>query len=117
MCHAVRVRLQLTRKKYLILCMMEAALARGDSWEQKNSEVDRLFEQLQEPITDEMKEQIKRTSDVFAVDMLLLKFVQGLPLVGVIGGIGNPVYYNKVMHYVKLKYYKRYILGLQKQIM
>ena len=95
---------------------METALSRGDNWEQKNAEVDQLLGQLLEPNPDEMQEQIKKTSDAFAIDMLLLKFVQGLPLVGVIGGLGNPVYYNKVMHYARLKYYKRYVLDLQKQI-
>ena len=44
--------------------------------------------------------------------MLLLKFIQGLPVVGVLGGAANPVYYNKIMKYIQIKYRKRY---LQKQ--
>ena len=44
--------------------------------------------------------------------MLLLKFIQGLPVVGLIGGAANPVYYRKVMRYVQLKYHKRYLLEL-----
>ena len=40
----------------------------------------------------------------------MLKFVQGIPVVGVLGGIANPAYYNKVMKYVRLKYRKRYLL-------
>ena len=50
---------------------------------------------------------------LFAVDMLLLKFIQGMPVVGFLGGAANPVYYRKVMQYVLLKYRKRY---LQKQL-
>lgn len=42
--------------------------------------------------------------------MLFLKFIQGLPVVGILGGMANPVYYNKVMKYVQLKYRKRYLL-------
>ena len=49
-------------------------------------------------------------ASAFAVDMLLLKFIQGLPVVGVIGGAANPVYYSKVMKYVQMKYRKRYLL-------
>ena len=62
-------------------------------------------------ITDEdLSLQLKETASAFAVDMLLLKFIQGLPVVGIIGGAANPVYYNKVMKYVQLKYRKRYLL-------
>jgi hypothetical protein len=51
---------------------------------------------------------------MFAMDMLVLKFVQGLPVIGIIGGLANPLYYNKIMKYVQLKYYKRYILNLSR---
>ena len=42
--------------------------------------------------------------------MLLAKFIQGLPVVGIIGGLMNPVYYRKILSYVRLKYRKRYLL-------
>lgn len=42
--------------------------------------------------------------------MILLKFIQGLPVVGIIGGAANPIYYSKVMKYVQMKYRKRYLL-------
>ena len=51
------------------------------------------------------------TADDFALDMLVLKFIQGLPVVGVVGGLSNPVYYNKIMEYIRLKYHKRYLLS------
>ncbi len=38
-----------------------------------------------------------------------MKFIQGLPVVGIIGGMGNPVYYRKIMDYIQLKYKKRYL--------
>jgi len=66
---------------------------------------DALGKELQQ-----IEKQIKETASAFAVDMLLLKFIQGLPVVGVIGGAANPVYYNKVIKYVQLKYRKRYLL-------
>ena len=52
----------------------------------------------------------RRTAKAFAVDMLLLKFIQGLPVVGVLGGAANPVYYRRIMKYVQLKYRKRYLI-------
>ena len=64
---------------------------------------------------EELNLQIRQTASVFAVDMLLLKFIQGLPVIGILGGAANPVYYHKVMKYVQLKYRKRYLLRLLNQ--
>ena len=104
-------------ERYLILKMMEASLAKGDRWVEINAEVDRLIYQGRQevPDLDDMVEQRHHTADAFAIDMILLKFIQGLPVVGILGGAGNPVYYNKVLHYVRLKYHKRYLLQLEKQ--
>ena len=44
-----------------------------------------------------------------------MKFVQGIPVVGVLGGAANPVYYRKILRYVQLKYRKRYLNGLAGQ--
>ena len=98
-------------ERMLILKMMEAAMTKGESWETLNEMVDRMMQDMAvvSVSEEELKEQIEKTAKVFAMDMLLLKFVQGLPIVGVIGGAGNPVYYQKVMKYVQLKYRKRYL--------
>ena len=49
-------------------------------------------------------------------DMLVLKFIQGLPVVGIVGGLSNPVYFNKIMEYVRLKYHKRYLLNKKEEM-
>lgn len=97
-------------EQLLILKMMQAALSDGENWLQRNTEVEEMLESETVGISDDsFKQQIKDTASVFAMDMLLLKFIQGLPVVGVIGGAANPVYYSKVMKYVQLKYRKRYL--------
>ena len=69
-----------------------------------------MMDRLSAPSEEDFKLQLGHTSDAFAVDMLLAKFIQGIPVVGVIGGLTNPVYYRKILKYVKLKYRKRYLL-------
>ena len=99
-------------EQLLILKMMAAALSTGQEWERLNREVE------QGPLPPEQiteagfQAQLQETASAFALDMLLLKFIQGLPVVGLIGGAANPVYYRKVMRYVQLKYHKRYLLQL-----
>lgn len=99
------------QEQLLVLKMMQTALSSGETWAQRNAEVNEMLELETVDITDDVfHQQVNDTASTFAVDMLLLKFVQGLPVVGIIGGAANPVYYTKVMKYVQLKYRKRYLL-------
>ncbi len=123
-------------ERYFILKLMETAVSRGDAWEAGNDEVDRLIEGRCRGESDDFRDmlstggdsdsepewpekvtaQVSRTADAFAVDMVLLKFIQGLPVVGIVGGAGNPLYYSKVIKYAELKYRKRYLMRLQNRI-
>lgn len=104
------------RERYLILKMIEASLSRRDDWVRVNGEVDELLMSEYLPSDEEIAEQIKRTADACATDMLFQKFVQGLPIIGVLGGISNPVYYSRITGYVKTKYHKAYVVGLLKEM-
>lgn len=98
-------------EKLLILKMMEAALSSGDDWARSNEQVDQMLVREMADITPaELEEQIRRTAAAFSVELLLLKFIQGIPVAGVLGGAGNTVYYHRIMQYVQLKYRKRYLL-------
>lgn len=102
-------------EQYLILKMMSASLKSGKSWIRANREIDSLIAEEALAVAPEvLKEQLQETASDFAVDMLLLKFIQGLPVVGILGGAANPVYYRKVMQYVQGKYKKRYLLKQEK---
>ena len=103
-------------EQMLILKMMAASLTPGDEGELCDNEIDRMLVQMPHVVGEtELQEQLDKTAAAFAVDMLLLKFIQGLPVVGLLGGAANPVYYNKVMRYVELKYRKRYLWQLLKR--
>ena len=98
------------QEQYLILRMMEASLKQGRDWLRCNEKVDALLDADSEISEEVFQHQLKKTASAFAMDMLLLKFIQGMPVVGVLGGAANPVYYNKVMKYVQMKYRKRYLM-------
>lgn len=105
------------QEQLLILKMMQTSLSKGEDWVQRNSEVDQMLTEEPIDIAEEIfRQQMQDTASVFAMDMMLLKFIQGLPLVGMIGGAANPVYYSKVMKYVQLKYRKRYLLKQNKPV-
>lgn len=99
-----------TKEQYIILLMIKAALTKGDDHHLFSDKIDQLINSDFDLSQEELNSEIEETSKTFATDMLVLKFVQGLPLVGAVGGMFNPVYYNKIMQYVRLKYHKRYII-------
>lgn len=105
----------LPKERMMILKMMEAAVSKGKKWSRLNTEVDEYMERLPEKewSDSEIKVQIGRTSRAFAADMLVLKFIQGFPVAGILGGLGNPVYYHKILQYVGMKYQKRYLRALE----
>ncbi len=98
------------REKLFILKLLETAMLKGEAWITCNAEADSYFVPNGVWLETKFQEQVKRTADAFAVDMLLAKFVQGIPVAGILGGISNPVYYRRILYYVQLKYQKRYLL-------
>lgn len=101
----------LPEEQYMILNMMAASLITGEERPEWDEMIDGMIVEMPQEVTQAvLEEQIRETASVFAMDMLLLKFIQGLPVVGIIGGVGNPIYYNRVLKYVQLKYRKRYLL-------
>lgn len=98
-----------TFERYLILKMMAASLSVGEIRERLNFEVDELLVKRRDVSENEVSDEIGAVSQIFATDMTVQKFIQGLPVIGVVGGALNPVYYGRILSYVKLKYYKRYL--------
>lgn len=104
-------------EQMLILKMMAASLSSGEDWFHRNKEVnDWILKGGCEISGEAFHAQIQDTSSVFAVDMLLLKFIQGLPVVGILGGAANPLYYHKITRYIQLKYKRRYLLNYQQML-
>lgn len=54
-------------------------------------------------------EQIRRTADALSKELLYLKFVQGIPIVGVVGGLSDMVYQKKISDYAEMKYRRRFL--------
>lgn len=57
-----------------------------------------------------LQEAVKRTSKTLSDALLVEKFIQGFPIVGVVGGFVNHTVYKKILSFVKLEYKRRYIL-------
>ena len=106
---------ELPEEQYMILNMMAASLITGEERLEWDDMINGMIVEMPHNVSQSvLEEQIRETASVFAMDMLILKFIQGLPVVGILGGVANPIYYNRVLKYVQLKYRKRYLLKQMK---
>ena len=100
------------QEKLFILKLLETPMLSDRDWVIANREIDDMILEPKHvtPDNETIAVQMKKTADAFATDVMVAKFIQSLPIVGIIGGATNPLYYNKVLTYVELKYRKRYLL-------
>ena len=98
-------------EKFFILKILEASMRTGEDFDRLNHEIEMEMVNTAHVIPDavDVDEQIDKTSDAFATDMIVTKFIQSIPVVGIAGGLTNPIYYNRVIRYVNLQYRKRKI--------
>ena len=54
--------------------------------------------------------QIRRTASLLADRLLLMKFVQGIPILGMAGGISDALCLERVQRYAGLNYHRRFLL-------
>ncbi len=92
-------------EKIFILKLIQAAMEQGEEWTLLNQEIDVLLTGEQ-TITETRKEQIQKTAQTMSRELLYMKFLQGIPIAGVIGGLSDAVYLKKVTDYAAIKYQK-----------
>ena len=95
-------------EQIFILKMIETALLHEEELINQNNEINCWMDN--EAVLDIKKtEQMKRTADVLSKELLYLKFVQGMPVVGIVGGFSDMLYQKKITDYVELKYKRRFL--------
>ncbi len=99
----------LPKERMFILKILQASMQKGEEFINIDNQINDVIKNDFIINDEDIKNQIIKTSNVFADEMLIMKFIQGLPIIGVIGGLSNPIYYNKIISFVDLKYRKRYL--------
>lgn len=100
-------------EQVFILKLIETGLSYGESAEKLNDELNALMEQIDnEDYTyyGLILQQIKAASEAVSKEVLYMKFIQTIPVVGAAGGISNLTCLNKVGRFAELKYRKRFIM-------
>lgn len=96
-------------EKYFILLLIEGAVSYGEHLLEINRAIDAFFEDPRLPDGYVLKARLSSASRMLSKELLYMKFLQGIPVVGAVGGAYDLIYMNQVSQYAKLKYQKRFL--------
>ncbi len=98
-------------KAYLLL-LIHTAVLKGEHQIDLNKKLELLSDRVDHNIDAQadVDTQMKETSKALSEALLTAKFIQGIPIVGVVGGAVNYSFVNRVAKFARIKYKKRYLL-------
>ncbi len=97
----------LPEEQYYLLLIIKGAMSYGNELKSCLCELDTYAETVVVPTKEETDELIKSTASALADEMLLLKFVQGIPIVGIVGGVSDTVFLYRIQKFAKINYQYR----------
>jgi len=98
-------------EQFFILRLIEVSMLHGEEFENQNNQLNEQIDlRMSADITGEMKQkQIVNAAACLSKELLYMKFLQGIPIVGIAGGIADSVYLKKITDYADLKYKRRFL--------
>ena len=99
-------------EQYFILLLLQSALSAGEDAVHLERTVDAWIAAHRKipagvPTDAEFRRQMRASADALADALLYMKFVQGIPIVGAVGGISDVVCMQQISEYTRLKYQRR----------
>lgn len=96
-------------EQYFILNIISNALAYGEEQINNNIQINEFIEDFALPNNYNKIEEINIVAKALSTELLCMKFLQGIPVVGIAGGVADAIYINKILEYAKLKYKRRFL--------
>lgn len=108
-------------EKELLLEMIEVSLLDGESFGSRDAALNRRLYRMagetqgrkQKPSVSD--EAVRRAAGALSGELLYMKFLQGVAVIGVIGGAYDSIYMRRITKYAALKMERRYLLYLSEQ--
>lgn len=99
-------------EKFYLLDLIRSALATGEEGRRLSERLDLLGGHIDagSALKLDTTRQLEQTARQLAQAMLVAKFIQGIPVVGTVGGIVNYRILRRISQYAGIKYKKRYLL-------
>lgn len=96
-------------EQYFILLLIQGAVTHGEEMLAVDSKINQYIASsiwVQEESKEEM---IQKTASYLSKELLYMKFLQGIPVVGAVGGAYDVVYLKQITEYANLKYERRFL--------
>lgn len=93
-----------------ILRIIEAAMHDGDDLIRANKEINIIIREGLSIDESTVDERINAAAVALAHQLLLMKFLQKIPVVGVVGGASDFIYMERISDYAVLKYQRRFLV-------
>ena len=93
------------KEKYFMLMIIEGAFSTSSIYEIN----DRINHFIESQDFFDLNIQTKKTAKALAKELLYLKFIQGIPVIGAVSGYYDSKYMNQVSKYANLKYQLRFL--------
>lgn len=96
-------------ERRFILLVIQGAVSYGPELKHVNHELDSYIVTKEVPSDYDETIQITNTAAGLSKELLYMKFIQGIPLVGAVGGFYDAIYMKRITQYANLKYKKRFL--------
>ena len=93
-------------ERYWILLLIRGALSCGEDSRKLSREADLFIRDGALPEKYDQEEEIRRTAACLSGELLYMKFLQGIPLAGAVGGAYDVIYLSRIQKYAGIKYGK-----------
>ena len=103
------------KERAFILWVIEGAVSYGENILETNEKIDRFIKTGKLPEDYDQSEAIKSAASNLSKELLYMKFVQGIPIIGAVGGFYDAVYMKRINEFANLKYRKRMLLRMKKR--
>lgn len=103
-------------EQYFLLKTTQGALSYGEELELCDSALNQFIRTAALPSHYDLSIQISITAQALSQQLLYMKFLQSIPIVGAAGGAYDVVCLNRVQQFARLKYQRRLLLAHKIQI-
>lgn len=97
-------------EKKFILLLIQGAMSYGEELQEINEELNCFMENGMFSKEVALEKGIEQAAGCLSKELLYMKFLQGIPVVGAAGGAYDAIYMKKVVEYAKMKYQRRFLL-------
>jgi len=97
-------------ERKFILRIIAASISEGDELIRANKEINQEIRTNLTSDNSTLDERINEAAIALARALLLMKFLQNIPVIGVVGGASDFIYMERISDYAVLKYQRRFLV-------